>query len=78
VYATNNLIDNKEREEKFSIPKSLSDSLFTECQTPAGYHGPAYQLNIPEKDPILYLPYYEAGGRQNGTWRLTWIQVDWK
>jgi len=78
VYATNGLIYDKEREERFSIPRSMADSILTECQAPAGYHGPAYQLNLPDKEPVLFLPYYEAGGRQNGTWRLTWIQVDRK
>lgn len=76
VYATNGLIDGKEREEVLNLPKENPEVLFSACPTPLGFNGPGFQLNAPNRKPILFLPYYEAGGRSVGTWRLTWIQSD--
>ena len=76
VYAVNGLIDGKEREEVLNMPEENPEALFYACPTPSGYNGPAFKLNIPDREPIVFLPYYEAGGRVEGTWRLIWIQVD--
>jgi len=78
VYATHGLIFGAEREEKLPLPKLNPESAFTPCENPAGFNGPAYQLKVPGKEPVVFLPYYEAGGRSVGTWRLTWVQADWK
>ena len=35
---------------------------------------PTYQLNLPRGKSLFLLPYYLAGGREDGAWRLTWVQ----
>ena len=78
VYAAGGLIDGKEREEMLNIPQTNPEALFSTCPVPAGFNGPAFQLNLPNRKPILFLPYYEAGGRANKVWRLTWLQANWQ
>jgi len=75
VYAINGLIDGKEREEVLNVPEENPEGLFSACPTPSGFNGPAFQLTLPNRVPILFLPYYEAGGRSVRTWRLTWFQT---
>ena len=75
VYAISGLIDGKEREDVLTLPAGDPEKLFTPTAAPAGCNGPAYQLTLPGRAPIVFLPWYEAGGRENGAWRLTWFQV---
>lgn len=74
VYATG-LIDGFKREETIRIPESRESPLLEVIDTPAGYEGPAIRLNLACRAPLIFLPYYEAGGRKEGAWRLTWMQV---
>jgi hypothetical protein len=68
VYASNGLIDGVDREKNFRLPATNIESSFK----PAG--GKGYELTVQGQKPLLFLPYYEAGGRQAGAWRLTWMQ----
>ncbi|HWB96741.1 MAG TPA: beta-L-arabinofuranosidase domain-containing protein, partial [Bryobacteraceae bacterium] len=77
VYATG-LLDGYKKEETLKVPKATAELLFSPTATPAGFDGPAFQLTLPGRDPILFLPYYEAGGRSEGKWRTTWLQVAWQ
>jgi uncharacterized protein len=73
VYATNGLINGEDREKNFGLaPKDAVRSF--KPVTPVDGKSPAYQLTKAGEKPLLFLPYYEAGGRTAGTWRLTWIQ----
>ncbi len=74
VFACNGLIYGTDREKTFSLPESNRESCFTPVSAPPGFHGPAYEFKIPGEAPLLFLPYYEAGGRTPGSWRLTWLQ----
>ncbi len=74
VYAANGLIGGTDRERSFGLPASEIRSYITEIKTPEGYRGPAYQLKTPGGEKMLFVPYYEADGRESGTWRLTWLQ----
>jgi DUF1680 family protein len=40
-----------------------------------GREAPAIRLNLRDRAPLLFVPYYAAGGRVDGAWRLTWMQV---
>ncbi len=40
-----------------------------------GEEASAIRLNVRERAPLLFVPYYSAGGRVDGAWRLTWMQV---
>jgi len=73
VYATHGLINGEDREKNFELSTKDGLNLFK----PVVYKGlpaPGYALTIKGQKPLLFLPYYEAGGRVPGTWRLTWIQ----
>lgn len=74
VYAANGLIDETDREGVFPMSGQDPEQLFEPVEAPEGTRGPAYELDVRDRDPLLFLPYYEAGGRSDGTWRLTWIQ----
>lgn len=70
VYATG-LIDGFRKEETFRLAK-LNPS------APFRTSGDALDLYSPGREPIRFLPYYEAGGRHEGAWRTTWLQVAWQ
>ena len=74
VYAVNGLIDGMDREQLFPFSPKDASTVLKEADAPAGISGTAYQLDLPGRTPLLFVPYYEAGGRKAGTWRLTWVQ----
>lgn len=77
VYAAG-LIDGYKAQETLKLPRTNPEVQFSPCRTPEGFEGPAVQLNLPGREPIVFLPYYEAGGRSEGKWRATWLQVAWQ
>ncbi len=71
VYATG-LIDGYKREETLLLPQQNLESLYSAAAAaPAGFKGPAFNL-LPsdQRSLITFVPYYEAGGRSDGRWRL--------
>jgi DUF1680 family protein len=76
-YATG-LIDGYKQTETIRMPKVNPEARFAPAKTPAGFDGPAFQLNLAGREPLVFLPYYEAGGRVPGTWRATWLSVVWE
>jgi DUF1680 family protein len=74
VYSCNGLINDCDREKTFLLPEKNQEACFVPVATPPGFHGPACKLKLPGQEALLFLPYYEAGGRSPGLWRLTWIQ----
>jgi DUF1680 family protein len=79
VFATS-LIDDFKMEETIRLPDADGDDLL-EMIDPSpvsgdpAFEGPAIRLNLGYRSPLIFRPYYEAGGRENGAWRLTWMQV---
>lgn len=74
VYAVKGLINGQDREKTYVLPEMDTEASFVPVAVPSGFHGPAYELKLPGQVPLLFLPYYEAGGKVSGAWRLTWIQ----
>ena len=74
VYATG-LIDGFKMLETIRLVERDARKLLEVVDTPPGFDGPAIRLNLGYRAPIVFHPYYEAGGRKDGAWRLTWIQV---
>ncbi len=70
VYATG-LIDGFKMEETLRLPES---PVLEVCDPPKGFEGPAIRVTLGYREPLTFVPYYEAGGREDGTWRLTWMQ----
>jgi len=74
VYASDGLINGKDREMNFHLPAADAESGFKPVAAAAASGAPAYQFTAPGSTPLLFLPFYQAGGREAGTWRLTWMQ----
>lgn len=72
VYAVDGLISGTEREEVISLPESHPESAFSII--PNGSQGNTLELKIPNKNPLLLVPFYRAGERKAGTWHFTWLQ----
>jgi DUF1680 family protein len=37
--------------------------------------GPVVRMHLGYREPLVFQPYFELGGRKDGAWRLTWMQV---
>ncbi len=72
------LIDGYKREETVRLARLRPEDHFKLAQPPSGATGPALAWARPDGSTITYLPYYEAGGREMGRWRTTWLQVAWQ
>jgi uncharacterized protein len=75
VFAANGLIDGKDRERALDVDLKNAVSLFNAVNPPEGVDGPAYELKVPGVQPLLFVPYFAAGGMKKGAWRLTWLQT---
>ncbi|MFZ2286312.1 MAG: beta-L-arabinofuranosidase domain-containing protein [Bacteroidales bacterium] len=73
-YAVSGLLGGEEREEVFLLTENDPEELFIPVIPPEGLTGPAYELRLPDKPTLLFLPFFEASERKSGTWRLTWVQ----
>jgi DUF1680 family protein len=74
VYAIDGLIDGSEREMVFPLPEMNRECLFIPAGTGDEPAGQAYRLEMPGRPALLFRPYFQAGGRLDGSWRLTWVQ----
>ena len=74
VYSTG-LIDGFKMSETIRLPAPGTGNLLEVIETPSGFEGPTIRLNLGYRPPLIFQPYYEAGGRTDGAWRLTWMQV---
>ncbi|HVF15683.1 MAG TPA: beta-L-arabinofuranosidase domain-containing protein, partial [Steroidobacteraceae bacterium] len=70
VYATDR-IDGFRMEETISLSREPTLDIVAE----PGYEGPAIRLHREGRAPLAFHPYFEAGGRAHGTWRLTWLNA---
>jgi len=70
VYATG-LIDGYRKEETLRIPRLTPEAPFR-------LENDEIRFYAPGRTPILFLPYYRAGGRHEGAWRTTWLQIAWQ
>jgi DUF1680 family protein len=73
VYATG-LIDGYRTEETIRLAES-EIPVMLEVQESANTAAPAVRLAPTGRPPIDFVPYYEAGGRVDGSWRVTWLRI---
>lgn len=68
VYASDGLIDGRDREMNFRLAAGdIARYAVTEGAD-------TLRFSPPGEKPVTFRPFYEAGGREAGTWRLTWMQ----
>jgi len=77
VYATG-LIDGFRKEETLRLARLTPEAPFRLSTSTGDFYGPAIDLFLPGREPITFLPYFEAGGRHEGAWRMAWLQVAWQ
>jgi DUF1680 family protein len=70
VYATG-LIDGFKVEETLRMDAGSTDTWLETGKD----EGPDIQLRPLGRAPLTFQPYYRAGGRRDGAWRLTWMNV---
>ena len=68
------LIDGFKRQETLHAPQLFPETLYEKVAVDP----PAFEMRPPGRKPILFVPYNQAGGRTDGKWRLTWMQVAWQ
>lgn len=74
VYATS-LIDGYKSDESLQLPAD-GEAEWLHCLPATGDDGaPLLQLRPLHRAPIHFVPYYRAGGRNSGAWRLTWMSL---
>jgi DUF1680 family protein len=74
VYAAEHA-DTLEAPDPIFVPKSISAGDFTSSAASSGLKGPTYSLAALGREPIIFVPFYEAGGRSNDICRVTWLQL---
>jgi DUF1680 family protein len=75
VYAVSGLIDGRDRERALELDEDDMLGSLVPIAPPEGISGPAYRLCAPGIQPLLLVPYFQAGGMTEGGWRLTWLQT---
>ncbi|WP_198683018.1 glycoside hydrolase family 127 protein [Peristeroidobacter agariperforans] len=73
VFATT-LIDEFKSAETLLMQR---DSLEQAVEVVNAQSGPELRLHSQGRKPLTFTPYFATGGRQDGAWRLTWMQVSW-
>lgn len=73
VYASE-LIDGFKTEETLRLSEVPVDD-WLHLAADAGEEGPAIHLHPLGRAPLTLVPYYRAGGREHGAWRLTWFSL---
>ena len=70
VYATG-LIDGYKKEETLRLARLTPEAPFR-------VEGEEIAFHQPGREPIRFEPYYRAGGRHEGAWRTTWLNIAWQ
>lgn len=72
AYATS-LVDGYRTGETLRREPSRED--VAEVEPKRGFPGFDLELNVEGRAPLRFEPYYRAGGRRHGAWRLTWLDL---
>jgi uncharacterized protein len=71
VFATG-LIDGFKTDETVKLPEAPLDRWVSEV---AGAPVPTLRMDLGYRAPLDFQPYFLAGGREDGSWRLTWLSL---
>ncbi|HEY4080844.1 MAG TPA: beta-L-arabinofuranosidase domain-containing protein [Burkholderiaceae bacterium] len=77
VYATS-LIDGFKTEETIRPPEAHEapeSTWLRELPAEPDDEGPTIEMSLGYRPPLNFWPYYRAGGREDGAWRLTWLSL---
>ncbi|MFT3791394.1 MAG: glycoside hydrolase family 127 protein [Rudaea sp.] len=74
VYATG-LVDGYKTEESLLLPSGPPEQWLHVGPESGNDEGAAIVLEPERRAPLAFVPYYRAGGRVDGAWRLTWMPL---
>ena len=74
AYATG-LIDGFKHEEAVRLPDVPSAQWLRELAAADGGPGVDVEMQLEGRAPLRFAPYYRAGGREDGAWRLGWLSL---
>ena len=74
VYATG-LIDGYKIEETLRVPSPTDPTWLETLPATRADEGPDLRVAPLGRPPLVFSPYYRAGGRRDRTWRLTWMSL---
>lgn len=74
VYATG-LIDGYKTEETLLLPSGPPEAWLRIDPSSDSAEGATILLSPARRPPLAFVPYYRAGGRVDGAWRLTWMPL---
>ncbi|WP_225562317.1 beta-L-arabinofuranosidase domain-containing protein [Pseudoxanthomonas sp. PXM04] len=74
VYATG-LIDGFKHEEAVRLPDAPPARWLRELAAADGGPGMDVEMQLDGRAPLRFAPYYRAGGREDGAWRLGWLSL---
>lgn len=74
VFATD-LVDGFKAEETLRLPSGPEDNWLKILPQASDNGVPRIELKLDYRDPIVFAPYFCAGGRIDGAWRLTWMPL---
>jgi DUF1680 family protein len=74
VYATG-LIDGYKTEETLRVPLPIAAAWLETLPASDASEGPDVRVAPLGRPPLVFSPYYRAGGRRDRTWRLTWMPL---
>ena len=74
VYSTG-LIDGFKTEETIRLPSAPIADWLRVIPADGAARAPSIELDPGYRAPLVFRPYYEAGGRVDGAWRLTWMSL---
>lgn len=74
VYATG-LIDGFKHEEAVRLPDAPPAGWLRELAAADGGPGMDVEMQLDGRAPLRFAPYYRAGGREDGAWRLGWLSL---
>jgi hypothetical protein len=74
VYSTD-LIDGYKIDETLRLDAGPEETWLTTVPATDSEPGPSIRLRPVGRPALTFQPYYRAGGRRDGAWRLTWMTL---
>jgi DUF1680 family protein len=74
VFSTD-LIDGYKSVESIQLPVDSESEVLEILESTDVDNPPKIRLHLAKRSAIIFEPYFSAGGRADGSWRLTWMQL---
>lgn len=71
-------LDGYKRSETICVPQLFPENCFEITDEGMEDGIPSIRCKPVGRAPFLMRPYYQAGGRSDGAWRTTWLEVAWQ